>query len=145
MANQIPEGALEVGHTPEGKVGIKFPSEKGICHIIFSPVEARCLADLLNRKADELQPNDKSVAVRQFTDAITTFFAGPRSCCVVCNKTRPTTIHSINRDSDDSLRVSQCAFPNSHGWIEIHDLGEYKNWLYCPDCKGTALIHPGTV
>lgn len=53
-----PENYLEVGHTPDGReVVINHPNlltdSRGVGHIVFSPAQARALAKLLLRKADE--------------------------------------------------------------------------------------------
>lgn len=56
-----PENYLEVGLTPDSReVVINHPDLKpdanGVGHIVFSPAQARHLAKLLLRKADECTP-----------------------------------------------------------------------------------------
>lgn len=58
----LPEKYLEVGLTPDGReVIINHPVDPetvrlGMGHIVFSPAQARHLAKLLLRKADECDP-----------------------------------------------------------------------------------------
>jgi hypothetical protein len=54
-----PKGFLEVGCNDNGEVVINhgdlLPDEHGVGHIVFSPAEARTLANLLLRNADTAQ------------------------------------------------------------------------------------------
>jgi len=51
------KSALEVGTNGKGEVVINhpdlYPDENGVGHIVFSPRQARSLANLLNKKAVE--------------------------------------------------------------------------------------------
>lgn len=66
--NEKHAGDLEVGTNGQGEVVINHPDletdANGVGHIVFSPRQARHLARILNRKADEadkeLRPNDHS-------------------------------------------------------------------------------------
>lgn len=54
-------GTLEVGITPDGTEVIVnhpdlLPDENGCGHIVFSPAQARALAQLLLDKANECEP-----------------------------------------------------------------------------------------
>jgi hypothetical protein len=52
-----PENYLEVGLTPdEREIVINHPAASREGHIVFSPAQARHLAKLLLRKADECKP-----------------------------------------------------------------------------------------
>jgi hypothetical protein len=54
-----PNGFLEVGVNESGEVVINHPDlqpdENGVGHIVFSPAQARNLARLLLKKADEAE------------------------------------------------------------------------------------------
>jgi hypothetical protein len=57
--NPFPENTLEVGHDDQGEVVINHgnlqPDEKGIGHLVFSPEQARELATLLWKHAEEAE------------------------------------------------------------------------------------------
>jgi hypothetical protein len=64
MSNDKVEGFLEVGTNGKGEVVINHPDleldENGVGHIVFSPRQARSLARLLLKNADEAIHEDKS-------------------------------------------------------------------------------------
>jgi len=55
MADKI-EGYLEIGTNDRGEVVLNLDRDRnGVGHIVFSPSQARGLADALNRKANEAE------------------------------------------------------------------------------------------
>jgi hypothetical protein len=63
-AGEVRDGTLWVGRTDKGEIVINHPDLKpdrnGVGHIIFSPAQARGLAALLNKHADEAEPQTSS-------------------------------------------------------------------------------------